>query len=227
MSSAMRGCGQLANFGDHVAQVLEGVSVGKSAVAQQRADDRVAASALVGAAEQVVPAAQGNSKLILPVSHSAQRSTIPGTPRTVTGPMFTTVRGAAVRRSSSARSRMLRPRLWSPGGCSIGILLKPDTWVAAGLARGAPRSTFDHRRDPVRQDERMFWAACRRRNPMEKRPSVRDRSSRPPSQIGIPFLIRQCILDQKTRTEVVALLGRLLLQAARHGIDGEVDDDAS
>ena len=33
------------------------------------------------------------------------------------------------------------------------------------------------------------------------------------------------ILDPKTRTEVVALLGRLLLQAAR-GSEGEVRDDA-
>jgi hypothetical protein len=60
---------------------------------------------------------------------------------------------------------------------------------------------------------------------MEERPRVRDRSTRPTLQMGIAFPMREKILDPKTRTEVVALLGRLLLQAAR-GSDGEVRDDA-
>ena len=60
---------------------------------------------------------------------------------------------------------------------------------------------------------------------MEERPRVRDRSTSPTSQMGIAFPTREKILDPKTRTEVVALLGRLLLQAAR-GSEGEVLDDA-
>jgi hypothetical protein len=61
---------------------------------------------------------------------------------------------------------------------------------------------------------------------MEERPRVRDRSTSPTLQMGIAFPTREKILDPKTRTEVVALLGRLLLQAARRGTEGEVRDDA-
>jgi hypothetical protein len=61
---------------------------------------------------------------------------------------------------------------------------------------------------------------------MGKRPGVRDHSSSP-SQMGIAFPNRQRIVDPKMRAEVVALLGRLLLQAARRGSEGEVHDDAS
>lgn len=61
---------------------------------------------------------------------------------------------------------------------------------------------------------------------MEERPRVRDRSTNASLQMGIAFPSRERILDPKTRSEVVALLGRLLLEAARHGIEGEVGDDA-
>jgi hypothetical protein len=45
-------------------------------------------------------------------------------------------------------------------------------------------------------------------------------------QIGIAFPRKERILDPKTRAEVVAVLVRLLLGAAR-GRSGEVHDDAS
>lgn len=61
---------------------------------------------------------------------------------------------------------------------------------------------------------------------MEERPRVRDQSTSPTLQMGIAFPTREKILDPKTRTEVVALLARLLLQAARRGTEGEVRDDA-
>ncbi len=61
---------------------------------------------------------------------------------------------------------------------------------------------------------------------MEKRPRVRDRPTSPTLQMGLAFPTREKSLDPKTRTEVVALLGRLLLQAASRGTEGEVRDDA-
>ncbi len=61
---------------------------------------------------------------------------------------------------------------------------------------------------------------------MARQPSVRDRSSSPTLQMGIAFLTRETILDPKTRAEVVALLGRLLLEAARQGGESEARDDA-
>ena len=61
---------------------------------------------------------------------------------------------------------------------------------------------------------------------MEKSASRRKRSSSPPRQMGITFAAQDQILDPKTRSEVVALLGRLLLQAARRSVEGEVRDDA-
>jgi hypothetical protein len=45
--------------------------------------------------------------------------------------------------------------------------------------------------------------------------------------MGIAFPSREMTLDPKTRHEVVVLLGRLLLEAARRGSEGEVRDDAS
>ena len=60
---------------------------------------------------------------------------------------------------------------------------------------------------------------------MEERPAVLGRASRPMLQIGIAFPTRERILDPKTRTEVVALLGRLLLEVARCATD-EARDDA-
>jgi hypothetical protein len=45
--------------------------------------------------------------------------------------------------------------------------------------------------------------------------------------MGIVFPARDRILDPKTRAEVVALLGRLLLEATQRGSEGEVHDDAS
>jgi hypothetical protein len=61
---------------------------------------------------------------------------------------------------------------------------------------------------------------------MEERPRVSDRSKSPTLQMGIAFPPREKVLEQKTRTEVDALLGRLLLQAARRSSEGEVRDDA-
>lgn len=61
---------------------------------------------------------------------------------------------------------------------------------------------------------------------MAKRTSTRHRSSSPLLQMEIAFPTRERILDPKTRAEVVALLGRLLLEAARRG-EGEVGNDAS
>ena len=61
---------------------------------------------------------------------------------------------------------------------------------------------------------------------MRKR-AVHDQSSSPTLQMGIAFQSNERIFDPKTRAEVVALLGRLLLDAARSGSEGEVHDDAS
>lgn len=61
---------------------------------------------------------------------------------------------------------------------------------------------------------------------MEEKPRVRGRSTSASLQMGIAFPTRDGILDPKTRSEVVALLGRLLLEAARHRSEGEVGDDA-
>lgn len=62
---------------------------------------------------------------------------------------------------------------------------------------------------------------------MKKSASPRSRASSPPLQMGIMFAAQDQILDPRTRSEVVALLGRLLLQAARRSGEGEVHDDAS
>ena len=61
---------------------------------------------------------------------------------------------------------------------------------------------------------------------MSKRPCVRVRSTAPSLQMGIAFPSREMILDPKTRGEIVSLLGRLLLEAAQLGSEGEVHDDA-
>jgi hypothetical protein len=63
---------------------------------------------------------------------------------------------------------------------------------------------------------------------MAKRTPLLDRSTHVhvPSQMGIAFPT-QGTLDPRVRAEIVALLGRLLLQAARAEREGEVDDDAS
>ncbi|HVJ94296.1 MAG TPA: hypothetical protein VM580_31125 [Labilithrix sp.] len=61
---------------------------------------------------------------------------------------------------------------------------------------------------------------------MEERRRVRDGSNSPTLQMGIAFPTRGRILDPKTRNEVVALLARLLLEAARCGSEAEVRDDA-
>jgi hypothetical protein len=45
-------------------------------------------------------------------------------------------------------------------------------------------------------------------------------------QMGMPFTIKESILDPKTRAEVVALLARLLLDARARRSEGEVRDDA-
>jgi hypothetical protein len=45
--------------------------------------------------------------------------------------------------------------------------------------------------------------------------------------MGITFPTTERLLDPRTRHEVVALLGRLLLEAARRRSEGEVRDDAS
>jgi hypothetical protein len=62
---------------------------------------------------------------------------------------------------------------------------------------------------------------------MSKRPCVRAQSKGPALQMGIAFPSREMILEPKMRDEIVALLGRLLLEAARRGSEGEVRDDAS
>lgn len=59
---------------------------------------------------------------------------------------------------------------------------------------------------------------------MKERPTTPDRPSRPMLQMGIAFPIKERLLEPKTRAEVVALLGRLLLEAARRAA-GEARDD--
>ena len=60
---------------------------------------------------------------------------------------------------------------------------------------------------------------------MEQRGRVRIQSTCTP-QVEIAFPIRERILDPKTRNEVIALLGRLLLEASQRGNEHEVRDDA-
>jgi hypothetical protein len=61
---------------------------------------------------------------------------------------------------------------------------------------------------------------------MAKRTLLLDRSAHPAPQMGIAFPTKGT-LDPRVRAEIVALLGRLLLQAARAEREGEVTDDAS
>lgn len=60
---------------------------------------------------------------------------------------------------------------------------------------------------------------------MGKRPAMLDRASVPTLQMGLAFPTRERMLDPKTRSEVVVLLGRLLLEAERRGSEDEVRDD--
>ncbi len=61
---------------------------------------------------------------------------------------------------------------------------------------------------------------------MAKRCGVPERLSHPTLQMGLAFPTK-CLRDPKARAEVVALLGRLLLQVARTQSEDEVHDDAS
>lgn len=61
---------------------------------------------------------------------------------------------------------------------------------------------------------------------MAKRPALLDRSPHPASQMGIAFPMKGP-LEPRVRAEIVALLGRLLFQAARAELESEVNDDAS
>jgi hypothetical protein len=59
---------------------------------------------------------------------------------------------------------------------------------------------------------------------MRKQGAMPGRSSRPVLQMGIAFPETKLPVDPRVRIEVVALLGRLLLEVARR--DSEVGDDA-
>ena len=61
---------------------------------------------------------------------------------------------------------------------------------------------------------------------MAKRTLLLDRTAHRASQMGIAFPTKGA-LDPRVRAEIVALLGRLLLHAARAEREGEVNDDAS
>jgi hypothetical protein len=61
---------------------------------------------------------------------------------------------------------------------------------------------------------------------MAKRPALLDRTSHPASQMGIAFPTKGT-LEPRVRAEIVALLGRLLFQAARAELESEANDDAS
>ncbi len=62
---------------------------------------------------------------------------------------------------------------------------------------------------------------------MKKRARRNDRLQSASLQMGIAFPIEREVLDPKTRTEIVTLLARLLLDVARHSVEPEVRDDAS
>lgn len=62
---------------------------------------------------------------------------------------------------------------------------------------------------------------------MEKSASRRKRASNPQKQLEITFAVESKILDRRTQSEVVALLARLLLQAAQRNVEQEVRNDAS
>ncbi len=62
---------------------------------------------------------------------------------------------------------------------------------------------------------------------MKKSACRTKRAANPPRQMAIMFAAGDQILDPKTHSEVVALLARLLLQAARRSVESEVRDDAS
>jgi hypothetical protein len=61
---------------------------------------------------------------------------------------------------------------------------------------------------------------------MEKSASHRKRASNPSKQLEITFAVESKVLDRRMQGEIVALLARLLLQAAQRSIE-EVRDDAS
>ena len=61
---------------------------------------------------------------------------------------------------------------------------------------------------------------------MEKSASHRKRASHPSKQREITFAVESKVLDRRMQGEIVALLARLLLQAAQRSIE-EVRDDAS
>jgi hypothetical protein len=61
---------------------------------------------------------------------------------------------------------------------------------------------------------------------MRKRARVRELSSNLQLEIGIPTPMTERNLDPKTRAEVIALIARLLLDAAQRS-QREVGDDAS
>lgn len=62
---------------------------------------------------------------------------------------------------------------------------------------------------------------------MEENASRRKRLSRLPRQTGFTFAAQDQKLDPKTRSEVVALLGLLLLEVAQRSVESEARDDAS
>lgn len=62
---------------------------------------------------------------------------------------------------------------------------------------------------------------------MEKSKSRRKQASNPPKQMEITFAVGNNVLDPRTQSEVVALLARLLLQAAQRSVEEEVRNDAS
>jgi hypothetical protein len=105
---------------EDVAQVRPWFDAAESTAGEQRGEEGVDRAPLVAADEEPIFATDGKSRLILPMSHFARRSTIAGIPRTAARSMFTIAKSAAVRRSSSALSRAPRRRSSSPRGCSTG-----------------------------------------------------------------------------------------------------------
>ena len=61
---------------------------------------------------------------------------------------------------------------------------------------------------------------------MRKRTPLHEQPSSQPQQTAIAFPTKDRMVNPKMRSEVIALLGRLLLEAARRGNQSEVGDDA-
>ena len=99
------GVGGDVDASEDVGEVLDRVHSAADGRDDEGVEERELLAGIFAVHEEEVLPPEGNSKVILPMSHFALRSGTHGIRRTERRSPFTTVRSAAVRRSSSARSR--------------------------------------------------------------------------------------------------------------------------